>query len=538
MVEPGSSWKQRRVGERLGRYVLGRCIGAGGAAAVYMARLDGPRGFERLLAVKLVHEHLLEDKDFVAMFLDEANLSVRLSHPNIVHTYELAHQDDRLFIAMEFLHGKPLSSVYRRAFEQGAPLDYALVAWIGARAAEALHSAHELRDESGARLKVVHRDVSPDNLFLTYDGQVKVLDFGIARAEGRLAHTDLGHIKGKFRYMSPEYALGQHFDHTLDLFALGATLYEAALGLAAFSGADETQMLERLVLGEFADPRKVRPDFPADLESVIRRALDGESTRRFASGAQMASELDALAGMTAGHARELVEATLRALFPQEIRQELTHIAELRALRSRPSEDELTPLQHHLSVRPRPARRANKWGLAVVLAAGAAVPWIVGNLAATRGAAPEDTSTRTNAGPPAKQAGSSALENAATFPSQVSIELSLQPVDATAEIRVAGERLTGRPARATLPRGTAPVAVEVLGPGLRPVHMEVIPDRDRSLLIPMIALPAAAPSSRPKPVTLARKTAASAPPIPVSSTVRAEAPPPPDSDVIRANPFGP
>ncbi|HYO95148.1 MAG TPA: serine/threonine-protein kinase [Polyangiaceae bacterium] len=397
MVEPGSSWKQRRVGERLGRYVLGRCIGAGGAAAVYMARLDGPRGFERLLALKLVHEHLLEDKDFVTMFLDEANLSVRLSHPNIVHTYELAHQDDRLFIAMEFLHGKPLSAVYRRAFEQGAPLDYALVAWIGARAAEALHSAHELSDESGARLKVVHRDVSPDNLFLTYDGQVKVLDFGIARAEGRLAHTDLGRIKGKFRYMAPEYALGQHFDHTLDLFALGATLYEAALGLAAFSGADETEMLERLVLGEFADPRRVRPDFPADLESVIRRALDGESTRRFASGAQMASELDALAGLTAGHARERIEATLRALFPQEINQELTHIAELRALKPRLPDEELTPLQHHLSVRPGPRRRAGRWGVALVLAAATAVLLLIANRVGERAADPQDAAQAASSG---------------------------------------------------------------------------------------------------------------------------------------------
>src|SRR5689334_19333199 len=178
------SWKRRRIGERLGLYILGPSIGAGGAASVYLARLDGPLGFERLLAIKIVHEHLLEDKDFRAMFLDEANLAVRLSHPNIVHTYELGHQGEVLFLAMEYLRGRPLSLVYQRAFEQGAPLEYDLISWLGARCADALHYAHELKDEQGLPLKVVHRDISPDNLFLTYDGEVKVIDFGIARAEG------------------------------------------------------------------------------------------------------------------------------------------------------------------------------------------------------------------------------------------------------------------------------------------------------------------------------------------------------------------
>ncbi|HET9930929.1 MAG TPA: protein kinase, partial [Polyangiaceae bacterium] len=140
--EPNPQWKRRRLGERLGRYVLGPALGAGGAACVYLARLDGPRGFERLLAVKLVHEHLLEDRELAAMFLEEARISVLLSHPNIVHTYELGLERDVPFIAMEYLHGKPLSAVYQRAFERSEPLAYDLIAWLGARAADALQYAH------------------------------------------------------------------------------------------------------------------------------------------------------------------------------------------------------------------------------------------------------------------------------------------------------------------------------------------------------------------------------------------------------------
>jgi serine/threonine-protein kinase len=344
-----TEWKRRRLGERLGRYVLGPALGAGGAACVYLARLDGPHGFERLLALKLVHEHLLSDGEFSAMFLDEAKLCVRLSHPNIVHTYELGREGDVPFIAMEYLHGKPLSSVYQRAFQRGEPLPYDLIAWMGARAADALHYAHDLKDERGRSMRLVHRDISPDNLFVTYDGQLKVIDFGIARAEGRLIKTEFGQVKGKFRYMSPEYALGRSFDHTLDLFALGASLYEASLGAAAFQGADELETVERLVLGERVEPSRIRGDFPAPLAAVLDRAMNTSRTVRYDNGSQMSNELDAYAKLTSSAARERLSSCMKRLFAEEIEHDTAATLELRALRLSANE-ETTRLQHELSAR--------------------------------------------------------------------------------------------------------------------------------------------------------------------------------------------
>ena len=198
-VGPPSDWmRRRRLGQPLGRYVLGTLLGAGGAASVYMARLDGPHGFERVVAIKLVHEHLMADRDFIAMFLDEANLACRLQHPNIAHCYELCQDEQALYLAMEYLQGQPLSRLYQRAQEWRQPLQYALVAWIGARAADALNYAHELRDDAGKALGIVHRDVSPDNLFITYDGQVKLLDPHRVMVEGGVLAQECGQILSDF----------------------------------------------------------------------------------------------------------------------------------------------------------------------------------------------------------------------------------------------------------------------------------------------------------------------------------------------------
>jgi serine/threonine-protein kinase len=371
--EPSLEWKRRRLGERLGRYVLGPALGAGGAACVYLARLDGPRGFERSLAIKLVHEHLLEDREFAAMFLEEARVSVLLSHPNIVHTYELGLERDVPFIVMEHLHGRPLSAVYQRAFERHEPLSYELIAWLGARAADALHYAHELKGSDGEALHLVHRDISPDNLFVTYDGQIKIIDFGIARAEGRLFKTEFGQVKGKFRYMSPEYALGRSFDNTLDLFALGASLYEVALGTVAFQGNDELETVERLVLGDRIAPTRIRPDFPAELAAILDRAMNPSRAVRYESGSQMSNELDAYAKLTSNAAREQLRSAMERLFDQEMKRDAAAIAELKALRVADRE-ETTRMQHEVAARER-SGTGSRWLFAVLgLAATIAIVW--------------------------------------------------------------------------------------------------------------------------------------------------------------------
>jgi serine/threonine protein kinase len=283
-----------------------------------------------------VHEHLLTDREFIAMFLDEANLACRLQHPNIVHCYELCQDEEHLYLAMEYLQGQPLSRVYQRAREWRQPLAYGLVAWIGARAADALGYAHDLRDDSGNPFGLVHRDVSPDNLFITYDGQVKLLDFGIARAAGRRSQTNLGQLKGKFRYMAPEYAMGLEFDGSLDVFALGATLYEAALGMPAFGG-DEQVALRKIIAGELADPREVRPDFPAPFWKVLQQALAVRPEARLGPASQLARALDGVAGLTSAQGRALLTSAMQRLFPDEMGAEASDIAELRRL-SRPADE--------------------------------------------------------------------------------------------------------------------------------------------------------------------------------------------------------
>ncbi|HWA71804.1 MAG TPA: serine/threonine-protein kinase [Polyangiaceae bacterium] len=465
-----SSWKSRRVGERLGRYVLGPSIGAGGAASVYLARLDGPHGFERLLAIKIVHEHLLEDKDFIAMFLDEANLTVRLSHPNIVHTYELGRQGDVLFLAMEYLRGKPLSLVYQRAFEQGAPLEYDLVAWLGARCADALHYAHALKDEQGQSLKIVHRDISPDNLFITYEGEIKVIDFGIARAEGRLARTDLGSVKGKFRYMSPEYALGRIFDHTLDLFALGASLYEVALGQAAFAGADSLRTVERLVLGDVIDPVTLRPDFPPELARILTRAMSTARTLRYESGSELARDLDGEAKLTLTEARARLAQRMHALFGPEIANESAVVTEVRRLRPATLNEDTPPVHHELSARTAEPAARSRWLWPVLgLGGGAAIaaslllsrtpaPSRAGEPAPAPAAAAAAASTVTETAGSRTEPNAPPKEIAAAAPSaSVSSQLAPAPAAPAARSGNAGRRgklAEGGPAPALATSGTS------------------------------------------------------------------------------------
>jgi serine/threonine-protein kinase len=500
-VAPPSDWaRRRRLGQPLGRYLLGTLLGAGGAASVYMARLDGPQGFERVVAIKLVHEHLLTDRDFLAMFLDEANLACRLQHPNIAHCYELCQDEQHLYLAMEFLQGQPLSRLYQRSQEWRQPLPYSLVAWIGARAADALGYAHELRDDQGKPLGIVHRDVSPDNLFITYDGQVKLLDFGIARAAGRRSQTNLGQLKGKFRYMAPEYAMGLEFDGSLDVFALGATLYEAACGLPAFGG-DEQVALRKIVAGELADPREIRADFPPGLWKVLEQCLSPQPEQRPRPASQLVRALDAASGLTQTQGRALLASAMSRLFPDELGAEASDIAELRRLSRSP--DEATA---HGQVVSRVNRTPEKSGLGVfgwaagLLLVGAGIAAV-----ASRGQPPVSA-------PPA-------VVSAAPAPVSSTVEVAVQISPARVAqlaVSIGGQAISGDTPHRLVPRGSSPLPVVVRAPGYRNVDLSVVPDRDRSLVVTLVPVPVQAAPSKP----------AAAP--------RSPAPPP--SGVIRRYPF--
>jgi len=319
------------TGLRLGRYRLGGRLGAGGTASVYLAVSDGPHNFGRVVALKVIHEHLLGEKAFVDMFLDEANLAVRLNHPNVVHVYDLLQEEGRLVLTMEYLAGQPLSRLVARVRQREERLPYAVVAWIAARALEGLHHAHQLLDERGQSAQVVHRDVSPQNIFITYSGHAKIIDFGIARAAGRLQQTELGQVKGKFAYMAPEQALSQQYDHRADIFSLGVTLYEAAVGARLFPELDRVEALHKIVMGEIPDPGTRVSGFPEELRRIILRAIEGDPERRFQSAKEMQEALDAFVEATEqAPVAERLAALMSEQFGAEREQQLIAIQALKA----------------------------------------------------------------------------------------------------------------------------------------------------------------------------------------------------------------
>jgi serine/threonine-protein kinase len=494
------------MGQPLGRYMMGAHLGSGGAASVYMARLDGPQGFERVVAIKLVHEHLLHDRDFVASFLDEANLACRLQHPNIVHCYELCQNEQSLYLAMEYLQGQPLSRIYQRAQDWRQPLAYSLVAWIGARAAEALAYAHDLRDDAGHTVGLVHRDVSPDNLFITYDGQVKLLDFGIARAAGRKSQTNLGQLKGKFRYMAPEYALGLEFDGALDIFALGATLYEAALGLPAFGG-DEQAALRKIVAGELVSPTQIRPDFPAGFWKILQQAMAPRPEQRTRSASQLARGLDGAAGLTQAQGRALLSSAMRRLFPDEMGAEASDIAELRRL-SRVAE-EATAQGHVVSQvtsEPRRSRsRAPLWGVGLLASTAAAVFFF----------------SRPASHAPVVAAATAAPALPLT-PLSSTVELSVEVTPAQVPgltISIGGVQVDPTKPRRVVSRDSASLEVSVSAPGYRSVTQPIVPDRNRVFGVTLAPIAVVAPAA-----------AASA------ARPAAQQPAPPKSGVIHRSPY--
>lgn len=486
-----SAPRHKRFGQRLGRYCLGTLLGSGGAASVYMARLDGPHGFERVLALKIVHEHLLQDRDFVAMFLDEATLASKLQHPNIVHSYELCQDEDALYLAMEYLQGQPLSRLYQRSLAANQPLPYSLVAWLVARAADALAYAHAAIDTDGEPLGLVHRDVSPDNLFVTYDGQVKLIDFGIARAARRLAQTDLGLLKGKLRYMAPEYALGKPFDGAVDVFALGATLYEAALGVPAFGG-EEQAVVQRILLGKVRDPREIRSDFPAPLWDVIRHMLLAPPELRLLPAAA-ARALDEFAGLTAAQGRALLSLTLARIFREDRAGETQDLAELQRL-SRGLDDRT----EHGHVVSRGAIKSSAGAIRFAAFAAIAAVAALGALLALN-------TTKASRAPAALVRAQAVASSLVVQPSSsVDIRVLVAPAGiANAQIAIGGVPVPASDAHRVLLRAQAPTAVSVFAPGYLPLQTEVIPDRDHDIAVTLS--PAEKPQISPAPHPPLRKS---------------------------------
>src|ERR1700722_17295687 len=276
-------------GARLGRYELLLPIAYGGMARVWSARLHGQRGFSKLVAIKTILPHLAHAPEFEHMFLDEARIAARVHHSNVTEIYELGEEGHVLYLAMEWVNGDSLVHVVRgKSGRSIQPVEPRVAARIVAEACAGLHAAHELLDDAGAPLNVVHRDVSPHNILVSLEGTVKVTDFGVAKALGQSHQaTAAGQIKGKVAYMAPEIIGSDAFDRRSDVFAMGCVLYEATTGHPPFRGGNDPQIMQAVIKGTFPPVPSVIPGFPLELAAVIDRALAPDPGQRFATAAQM-----------------------------------------------------------------------------------------------------------------------------------------------------------------------------------------------------------------------------------------------------------
>ena len=265
-------------------------------ADVFLAVASGPAGlgFSKLVVIKRLREHLANDPEFVGMLVDEARIAARLNHPNVVQTIEIGEADGQYFLAMEYLEGQSLRRIMNKAAASplGAAFSQRSQYTVLADVLAGLHHAHELTDYDKSPLQIVHRDVTPHNVFVTYEGQVKVVDFGIAKAVGRVSETRHGVIKGKVAYMAPEQAKGLPVDRRADLFSVGVMLWEAAVGARMWAHKDETHILRQLVRGDVpSSPRAVRGDVPEAIETICRRALSAQREERYPTAAEFEAAL-------------------------------------------------------------------------------------------------------------------------------------------------------------------------------------------------------------------------------------------------------
>ena len=273
------------VGQNLGKYELLALLAVGGTAEIYLARIGGEAGFEKYLVVKCLLDHLADEPEYVKMFLDEARLGAQLDHSNIVQTLELGEQDGRYYMAMEYLAGMSLAQLARRTQERvpGGYMPVDLVLGLAAQTCAGLNYAHRKAHAGGQALNLVHRDISPQNLVVSFEGVLKIVDFGIAKADMRDTHTRSGTIKGKFAYMSPEQCLAKQVDHRTDIFALGVIVHELLCARRLFKRQTTYETYEAIIKGKVPKPSQVNPRLDPALDDVVLKALAYNREDRYES---------------------------------------------------------------------------------------------------------------------------------------------------------------------------------------------------------------------------------------------------------------
>lgn len=311
---------------KYGKYWLTDRIAVGGMAELYRGKISGEEGFEKAVAVKKILPHLATEQEAVSYFIDEARLAALLQHPNVVQIYDFGRLEDTYFIAMEYLFGKDLKTVLHSAGQRGMPLSLENLLYIASGVCSGLDYAHTMKDLQGQLLNIIHRDVSPQNIFLTYDGQVKIIDFGIAKAASRITNTRSGVIKGKVAYMSPEQAEGHEVDHRSDIFSVGILLYEMVTGRFMYEG-DAMDILSQAREARFTRAERVVRDLPECLVVVLDMALAKHPDDRYDSCGDMLSDLeDCIYHLNFRPSGQKISQFMKSLFDNELKTEEASMA--------------------------------------------------------------------------------------------------------------------------------------------------------------------------------------------------------------------
>ncbi len=325
-----------------GKYLLLERINVGGMAEVFKAKAFGVEGFERVLAIKRILPSMADDDEFINMFVDEARIAVQLSHANIVQIYELGKYENQYYIAMEYVSGKDLRQILDRFRKRKQTLPIPAAAFLTSKICEGLDYAHRKSDPTGKPLNLIHRDVSPQNILVSYEGAVKITDFGIAKAEDRASKTQAGVLKGKFGYMSPEQVRGLEIDHRSDIFAVGILMYEMLTGKRLFIGESDFSTLEKVRNADVPPPTQHNPAIPPELERVMLKALAREREERYQWTSELHDDLQQflIEDNTIYNAKRL-SGLLRQEFTSDIEGELAKMEEFMRMAPPTSEKALS-----------------------------------------------------------------------------------------------------------------------------------------------------------------------------------------------------
>jgi len=454
----------------VGRYSLHGKLASGGMAAVYLGRLVGPIGFSRTVAIKRMHPHLTEDPEFVSMFLDEARLAARVRHPNVVATLDIVAEAGELFLVMDYVQGETLARLLGTTSKRGKRVPVPVVAAVLSAILLGLHAAHEAKDEQGQPLGIVHRDVSPQNVIVGVDGVARVLDFGVAKAVGRLQSTREGQLKGKLAYMAPEQIRGREATRRTDVYAASVVLWEALAGRRLFRDDNEGALLHRILEDPVQGPGTLATGVPEALDAIVLRGLAREPDDRFATAREMAAAIEAAVPLASA---SVVGAWVEEMAPGAIAEQAARVLEIESARSEghtapepltevsdaaltrvkpaPPDDTTTVSQPSsvsvtTPVSARPAVRRWRLPLAAAAATTLGAVLVIGLLASRRAdpalsAPPSASTTPTASGPDADTA---PVEPAPSIPADVPSPSSFAPAPASTS-----------PARVTAPTPPAP-----------------------------------------------------------------------------------